>query len=189
MAEALQIVNSNLITPKQTEYVMNILAVVMECQRPVPDKLVKFSLFAVIAALSERIVSLDSTVTHCLNKMDFTALRAKLIKARDMFIMCDTQNKVWRDFGVFLSACNVCSLSNVLWITRGHVSFVAHNNAILQGIITLEALRIELKAGRISKEHEDEAIKQLEHENKTELSFLDFLVCLRFSSGTRCTFH
>ena len=81
---------------------MNILAVVMECQRPVPDKLVKFPLFAVIAALSERIVSLDSTVTHCLDKMDFTALRAKLIKARDMFIMCDVHGKV----GIHLTFVN-----------------------------------------------------------------------------------
>ncbi len=73
---------------------MNILSVVMECQRPVPDKYVKFPLFGVIAALSERIVSLDSTVTRCLNKMDFTALKAKLIKARDMFIVCDVHGTV-----------------------------------------------------------------------------------------------
>ena len=75
---------------------MNILSVVMECQRPVPDKLVKFPLFGVIAALSERIVGLDVAITQCLNKMDFTALKAKLIKARDMFIMCDPQRKVHR---------------------------------------------------------------------------------------------
>ena len=46
-----------------------------------------------------------------------------------------------------------------------------------QGIISLDTLRIELKAGRISQEHEDEAILQLQTENKHELSFLDFLVC------------
>lgn len=59
LAKALQVINANLITPKQTEYVMSILTLVMETQRPIPDKLVKFPLFGIIAALSERIVALD----------------------------------------------------------------------------------------------------------------------------------
>ena len=63
LCKALQVINSDLITPQQTEYVMTILQLVMECQRPVPDKLVKFPLFGVIAALSERIVALDDVVT------------------------------------------------------------------------------------------------------------------------------
>ena len=73
---------------------MSILRVVMECQRPVPDTSVRFSLFSVIAALSERIVALDSTVLRCLNKLDFAALRTKLLKAKDMFIVCDSQGSV-----------------------------------------------------------------------------------------------
>jgi bifunctional pyridoxal-dependent enzyme with beta-cystathionase and maltose regulon repressor activities len=88
------VINADLITPQQTEYVMMILQLVMECQRPVPDKLIKFPLFGVIAALSERIVALDDVVTKCLNKMDFSALKAKLVKARDMFIVCDPHGTV-----------------------------------------------------------------------------------------------
>lgn len=58
-----------------------------------------------------------------------------------------------------------------------HIIATSSSLVILQGIITLDALRIELKAGHISQQHEDEAIAQLEDEHKTELTFLDFLVC------------
>ena len=104
-----------------------------------------------IAALSQRIVGLDPTVSKCINKMDFTALRAKLLKARDMFMMCDVHGTVCRcrwEIGV------------LFW----------------QGIISLDQLRIEMKAGGISKEHEDDAIGHMEQEGQSELNFLDFMV-------------
>ena len=47
-------------------------------------------------------------------------------------------------------------------------------------MITLEALQIEMRAGRISEEHEREALQQLEESNLDELNFIDFLV--RFQS-------
>jgi hypothetical protein len=50
------------------------------------------------------------------------------------------------------------------------------NRTIVQGIITLDSLRIELHAGRISQEHEDEAIRQLEQDGLENLNFMDFLV-------------
>ncbi len=105
MADALQVINADLITPQQTEYVMAILTLVMECQRPVQDKFIKFPLFGVIAALSERVVALDDVVTKCLNKMDCSALKAKMAKARDMFFVCDPQATVRS----LVAGCTDCS--------------------------------------------------------------------------------
>jgi hypothetical protein len=53
----------------------------------------------------------------------------------------------------------------------------------LQGVITLESLRLELHAGRISVEHEEEALQQLQKDNLDSLNFMDFLV--RFVVYTR----
>ena len=120
MADALQVINADLITPQQTEYVMAILTLVMECQRPVQDKFIKFPLFGVIAALSERIVALDDVVTKCLNKMDCSALKAKMAKARDMFFVCDPQSTVrflvtdCTDFIRAISHLMLCALSSRL---------------------------------------------------------------------------
>ncbi len=92
-ARGLQAINSNLITSTQNDYVMGILNLILECQ-PVQPALVKFGLFCLMAALSERIVALDPVVAKCLNKMDFSALRTKLMKARDMFFCNDPTGSV-----------------------------------------------------------------------------------------------
>lgn len=123
-------INENLISESQTEYVMGILNLIVESSSSgaadESDGLIKFPMFCVIAALSQRIVALESTVARCINKLDLRALKTKRI--------------------------------------------------IFQGIITLDSLRIELHAGRISQEHEDEAIRQLEQDGLENLNFMDFLV-------------
>lgn len=74
---------------------MGIINMIMDCQRPRPSTdFIKFPLFSVIAALSERIMSLDATVSRCINKLDLSALRTKLAKARDMFMVNDHDGKV-----------------------------------------------------------------------------------------------
>ena len=84
-------VNSNLISESQTEYVKGILQMIMQCQvgGAVDNASISFPMFCVLSALSERIVALESAVAKCINKMDMTALKAKLAKARDMFIVND----------------------------------------------------------------------------------------------------
>ena len=67
---------------------MSILNLVLEFQ-PTANTAVKRGLFLVVAALSERIVGLGPIVSRFLNKMDFTALRAKLLRARHMFLSCN----------------------------------------------------------------------------------------------------
>ncbi len=91
-------INENLISESQTEYVMGILNLIVESSSSgaadESDGLIKFPLFCVIAALSQRIVALESTVARCINKLDLRALKTKLFKARDMFVMNDHDNKV-----------------------------------------------------------------------------------------------
>ena len=55
---------------------------------------VDLRLFAVIAALSERVVSLDSILKNCIEKMDFGALDVKLRKAKEMFYVNDPRKEV-----------------------------------------------------------------------------------------------
>jgi hypothetical protein len=139
MSRALDVVNKDLMTEKQNDYVMGILGLIMDADRSSSrQNLIRFPLFCVLAALSERIVALEATVARCINKLDLTALKTKLMKARDMFMVNDHDGK---------------------------------------GVITLDALRIELRAGRISEAHEDEAIAELEQDGLSELNFMDFLVC------------
>ena len=137
MSRALDVVNKDLMTEKQNDYVMGILGLIMDADKSNRSNLVRFPLFCVLAALSERIVALEATVARCINKLDLTALKTKLMKARDMFLVNDSDGK---------------------------------------GVITLDALRIELRAGRISEVHENEAIAELEEEGLDELNFMDFLV-------------
>jgi hypothetical protein len=91
-------INKNLISESQADYVIGILGLIREVRTPGnvtdDDRLVSFPLFCVLAALSERIVSLESTVARCINKMDLSALKMKLQKARDMFLVNDTDHKV-----------------------------------------------------------------------------------------------
>eukprot|EP00042_Codosiga_hollandica_P035860 m.268977 g.268977 ORF g.268977 m.268977 type:complete len:929 (+) comp54734_c0_seq2:265-3051(+) len=138
VARALQGINSNLMSPQQSQYVMGILSMILECQPHNPLS-VDLNLFCVIAALSERVVALDPIVADCLNKTDFQALQKKLKKARDMFVAL---------------------------------------NPSRSGAIPLDVLRIELKAGRISEEHEEEAVGYLIQQGLQDLSFLDFMVYL-----------
>jgi hypothetical protein len=92
-------VNRHLLSGAQESYVLGILDLIMEAQSPgvvVKEHYIIFPMFCVLAALSERIVALESTVANCLDKMDMTALKTKLTKARDMFLVNDHTHKVWR---------------------------------------------------------------------------------------------
>ncbi len=92
--------NENLISDSQAEYVTAILALVKSCQDQndetydKEEDYVRFPMFCAIAALSERILALEATVAKLINKMDMSALKTKLTKARDMFLVNDMERKV-----------------------------------------------------------------------------------------------
>jgi hypothetical protein len=55
-------VNQNLISDSQTEYVMGILNLIMNTAGEEDLSKIRFPMFCAIAALSERIVALEATV-------------------------------------------------------------------------------------------------------------------------------
>ena len=96
LASALQQINKNLMTTQQKGYLFGILRLIMGIlESQGTEELVPFPIFCVIAALSERIVALDSIVEQCINKLDLNALAAKLSKAKDMFMVNDHDHKVF----------------------------------------------------------------------------------------------
>lgn len=95
LIEGLGIIHENTITESQTQYVMAILKLIMGKEVRSDDQYVRFSMFCVMAALSERIVAQHTTVGKYLNKMDMKALMSKLEKARDMFLVNDTERVGW----------------------------------------------------------------------------------------------
>ena len=84
---------------------MGILGLFMECQPHHKKDMVEFDMFCILSALSERIVALDSTVTRCLNKMDFVALKTKLQRARDLFFVNDPTGSVCMSGCMYADVC------------------------------------------------------------------------------------
>ena len=74
MIEGLGIINENTISESQTQYVMAILKLIMGKEVRVDDQYVRFSMFCVMAALSERIVAQHTTVGKFVSFMAFACL-------------------------------------------------------------------------------------------------------------------
>ncbi|XP_033101628.1 uncharacterized protein LOC117104866 isoform X3 [Anneissia japonica] len=96
-----------------------------------------FKLFSVVAALTQKIASIDNWMKNLIQRMDFKMLDMKVFRAKELFL--------W----------NVDEATNQL---------------------SLERLMIELKAGGVSQEHQDEVKAKLGHLGT--LDVLDFLTYL-----------
>lgn len=121
---------NNKLTDAEEEYLYRIL----ELTGYSVTKGADFKLFSVLAALSQKISSLDNWMRNQIGKMDFQMLEMKTF-------MCKT---LWE--------CNVDHETNK---------------------IPLEQLCVDLRAGGISLEHEDEVRRTLSHLRALDL--LDFL--------------
>eukprot|EP00730_Choanoeca_flexa_P000877 TRINITY_DN10378_c0_g1_i1.p2 TRINITY_DN10378_c0_g1~~TRINITY_DN10378_c0_g1_i1.p2 ORF type:complete len:287 (+),score=41.96 TRINITY_DN10378_c0_g1_i1:1661-2521(+) len=82
----LKTVNKQIITRQELDYV----SVVLEVQQV---RALNFRMFAVIAALSERVVGLDMLVKGLINAMDAHALATKLSKCKDLFYILDERRQ------------------------------------------------------------------------------------------------
>eukprot|EP00049_Salpingoeca_infusionum_P022699 m.8231 g.8231 ORF g.8231 m.8231 type:complete len:816 (-) comp5337_c0_seq1:457-2904(-) len=79
-------VNKDFISSQESNYVN----VVLEVKRATA---INFRMFAVISALSERVVNLDSLVRGLINTMDATGLASKLIRCKDLFYILAEKQK------------------------------------------------------------------------------------------------
>eukprot|EP00056_Hartaetosiga_gracilis_P008849 m.127215 g.127215 ORF g.127215 m.127215 type:complete len:799 (+) comp13003_c0_seq2:72-2468(+) len=79
-------VNKHFISHKELDYV----DVVLDVQRV---RSINFRMFALISALSERVVGLDSFVKNLVNTMDARALARKILGTKDLFYILDEQKK------------------------------------------------------------------------------------------------
>ncbi|XP_070536105.1 uncharacterized protein [Ptychodera flava] len=124
------IAGSNNLTETEEEYTYRILEMA-------DYKIINgtdFRLFAIVAALTQRIARLDDWMKNIINRFDFKMLDMKIFRAKDLFL--------W----------NVDQNSNK---------------------ISIQQLMIELKAGGVSEEHQEEVQVKLGHLG--ELDLLDFM--------------
>ena len=82
----LKTVNRSMLSNQETQYVTEILEVD-------PASTLNFRMFAVTAALSERVVGLEPVVKRLIDQMDFMALRTKLKKSKDLFYLLDERKE------------------------------------------------------------------------------------------------
>jgi Ca2+-binding EF-hand superfamily protein len=79
-------VNRSLLSNQEFGYVTEILEVS-------PDAPLNFRMFAVTAALSQRVVGLEPIVKRLIDQMDFAALHVKLQKSKDLFYLLDEKRE------------------------------------------------------------------------------------------------
>jgi hypothetical protein len=92
MIAALKQINKNLVNDKEIAYMMKILDImadVTHMEGEPEDRLISFDMFVSIAALSEKVSSLDKMVKHAINDMDFDALHVKMMKSKELFLLND----------------------------------------------------------------------------------------------------
>ena len=87
LRKALRTICKNAISSKETEYVLAVLGLSSGAS-------ISFKQFAVIAALAERIASMDAVVRTCISQMDFEDIQGKLDKAKDIFYINDAEHQV-----------------------------------------------------------------------------------------------
>eukprot|EP00041_Stephanoeca_diplocostata_P029874 m.890207 g.890207 ORF g.890207 m.890207 type:complete len:536 (-) comp23649_c0_seq5:211-1818(-) len=145
VAAGLHVVNNNLISDGEVEYVMQVLELLHAPQAPAtntasdaalgPEARVGAEVFAITAALSERVVALDPVVRNCISTMDFEALQKKMRWARALFVL----------------------------------------NSTSQGRLPREELDIILQSGRFDAVSRDAVIEKLVHRTAGDVTFLDYL--------------
>ena len=79
-------VNRSLISAREQFYVTEILEVD-------PTAQLNFRMFAVTAALSQRVVGLEPMVKRLIDKMNFESLRTKLQKSKELFYLLDERKE------------------------------------------------------------------------------------------------
>jgi Ca2+-binding EF-hand superfamily protein len=88
-------VNKSMISNKETSYVRAVLEVTQE-------ELIDFQCFAVVCALSEKIVALDRFVLHKINKLDTEAMQLKINGCKDMYYMLDERQDGFVEFEMLM---------------------------------------------------------------------------------------
>ncbi|XP_071854254.1 uncharacterized protein [Apostichopus japonicus] len=81
----LQQINGNLITEKECQFIFHIL------ELPSRYRL-NFKLFAVVAALSEKVSRLEPFIRKLINQMDFDALDVKMQRAKELFHLLEEED-------------------------------------------------------------------------------------------------
>lgn len=125
----LKTVNKSMISDKETRYVEQVLEMTEETQ-------LNFRLFAVVAALSQRVVDLDYITKGLISKMDMGALGVKMNKCKQLFYLLDEKE---------------------------------------EGYVEMDTLMHEVRAGRISPEHEDIILKKFGEDGRTWVDFLLYI--------------
>jgi len=125
----LRTVNNSMISVAELDYVDAVLEVRLK-------KEIDFRMFAVIAALSEKVNSLDRLVKGMVNKMDAYAMQKKMMGCKQMFYLLDEHK---------------------------------------DGMVEMDMLVREVRAGRITQEHEDIILAKFSEDGKVYVDFLDFL--------------
>ncbi|XP_071824018.1 uncharacterized protein [Apostichopus japonicus] len=118
------------LTEKEESYIVRVLELAEYSISQGTD----FKLFSVLAALSQKIVSIDTWVRNLINSMDLTTLEWKITKAKELFEWC-----------------------------------VEEDSRSLR----LEKLLVELKAGGVSENHQEEV--RLTVGSKESWDLIDFL--------------
>ena len=95
LTHALKALNANLINDKEIEYTMRILDLMQSAGVASTDehgnKEITVEQFMAIAALSEKISSLDKATKGVINDMNFEALEKKMMKAKDLYWINDPE--------------------------------------------------------------------------------------------------
>jgi Ca2+-binding EF-hand superfamily protein len=96
LTQALVSMNANL-SLAEVDYTMKVLELMGETGTAFTNKdtgeiELTFEQFATIAALSEKVSSLDVATKKAVNDMDFKALEQKMLKAKEIFFLYDTKN-------------------------------------------------------------------------------------------------
>jgi len=86
--EALQEINSHLITKKEMQYIFHILNIPGR-------KRIDIQLFSVIAAMSEKVAQVDPFIRKLINKFDYDALNTKMDRSKELFcLLSDNETDV-----------------------------------------------------------------------------------------------
>nr|XP_006813794.1 PREDICTED: titin-like [Saccoglossus kowalevskii] len=121
---------ANTLTEMEEEYIYRILEMAEYHITSGTD----FRIFAIVAALTQKIARLDNWMKNIINRLDFKMLEMKMFKSKDLFLWNVDQNT---------------------------------------NTISIEQLMIELKAGGVSEEHQEEVQVKLGHLGRLDL--LDFM--------------
>ena len=90
LTRALRALNKDLISEHEIDYVLHVLQImesggVATIRKAMKSIEITFDQFSVIAGMSEKVASLDSSTKNAISAMDFDALHAKMVKGLELF--------------------------------------------------------------------------------------------------------